>query len=477
MKRPWLWLAGGLAIVAAVLVAGQGDFVASDPLWYADISHTVAHGGWGVFSPAEVHPFVMRVGLTLPLAMIFKVFGVSTLTANLPALLSGLACILLAYLAVETPRAKLLAVFFTVTCGALMRQSVLLNIDLPCATLLGYSVLFMSRRDRGAVWLVAAIVTVVIAFLVKETAVWCAPIWLWAFVVDARDLGLSRALRRYLPALVIGVVLIATYLAVCAKVWGDPLARFHGIEEVSSEHAWTLHGKPASAWLTRLTYAVPVLLWKMYGVALIPALAAVVVLRGRQAIWLVSTGTFLVLYWFGTVSLSSYSPLPISERMAANLLPCLLICAALATDAVLDRGRIVRYVAALLGLVLVIATARTDWTMARRSTPETEAFSRFRALVATSEGPTVLVCTDNRGSSIANFYFGLETPAKLTYAQAQTYAKAQNPPGAHVYVLVNDLRAHDASVAARIDSLKLPAVLTSNFVRLYDAGDGTSVSQ
>jgi hypothetical protein len=141
-------LVAGLAIVGFVIVKGQGDFIASDPLWYADISHTVSHGGWGVFNAAEVHPFVMRVGLTIPLALIFKLFGVTTLTANSPALLSGLACIVLVYLAVETPRAKVLAVCFAVTCGALMRQSDLLNIDLPCATLLGYSVLFMARRDR-----------------------------------------------------------------------------------------------------------------------------------------------------------------------------------------------------------------------------------------------------------------------------------------------------------------------------------------
>ena len=471
MKRPWLWLIGGLAIVAIVLVAGQGDFVASDPLWYADISHTVAHGGWGVFSPAEVHPFVMRVGLTLPLALIFKLFGVSTLTANLPAIVSGLACIVLAYLAVETPRAKVLAVFFTVTCGALMRQSDLLNIDLPCATLLGYSVLFMARRERGPAWLVAGVVAVVAAFLVKETAVWCAPIWLWAFVVDVRELGLARAARGYLPAVVVGVVLIAAYLVVCAKVWGDPLARFHGIEEVSGEHAWTLQGKPTSVWLTRLTYAVPVLLWKMYGVALVPALAAAVLIRGRQAIWLVATGTYLFLYWFGSVSLASYSPLPISERMATNIVPCVLICASLATDAALDRWRGARYVAAVLGVVLVAMIARVDWSMVKRSTPETETLARFRKIVDEAPGSVVLVCANTRGSAIANFYFGLDTPAKLTYANAETYSKEQNPPNARVYVFLNTPRAE------RIDGLNLPAVMTSKLVRLYDAGDGTALSQ
>jgi len=313
-----------------------------------------------------VHPFVMRIGLTLPLALIFKLLGVSTLTANLPAIASGLACIVLAYLAVETPRAKVLAVFFTVTCGALMRQSDLLNVDLPCATILGYSVLFMARRDRGTGWLVASVVAAVAAFLVKETAVWCAPIWLWAIVVDARELGVKRTAVRYLPALVVGVLLIAAYLVTCAEVWGDPLARFHGIEEISGEHSWTLQGKPTSAWLVRLTYGVPILLWRMYGVALVPALAAAVMVRGRQAIWLVATCAYLVLYWFGTVSFSSYSPLPISERMAMNILPCLLICASLATDAALERWRGARYVGAVLGLVLLATTARSDWNMARR---------------------------------------------------------------------------------------------------------------
>ena len=477
MTRPWVWLVAGLAIVTLVIVWGQGDFIASDPLWYADISHTVAHGGWGVFNPAEIHPFVMRVGLTVPLALIFKLFGVTTLTANSPALVSGLACIVLVYLAVETPRAKVLAVCFAVTCGALMRQSDLLNIDLPCATLLGYSVLFMARRDRGAGWLVAAIVAVVAAFLVKETAVWCAPIWLWAIVVDTRELGVARMTRRYAPAVVLGVGLIAAYLVVCAKVWGDPLARFHGIEQVSGEHAWTLQGKSASAWLVRLTYAVPVLMWKMYGAAIVPAIAAPLIVRGRQMIWLVAAGSFLALYWFGTVSLASYSPLPISERMAINILPGLLVCAALATDAVLDRARWIKVVGVVVALALVIPMAHADWNMARRPTPETDAFARFRAIVDESPVPIALVCTDNRGPSIASFYFGLETPAKVTYLQAETYTRAQHPPNAHVYVLVNNLRVHDAALVDHIDSLKLPVVLTSKFVRLYDAGDGAAVSR
>jgi len=64
----------------------------------------------------------------------------------------------------------------------------------------------------------------------------------------------------------------------------------------------------------------------------------------------------------------------------------------------------------------------------------------------------------------------------VTYAEAETYTSAGNPPNAHVYVFVNTLRIHKASVVEHIDGLKLPAVMMSKFVRLYDAGDGTGVS-
>jgi len=476
--RPWLWLVMALILEGTVLVAGQQDFVASDPLWYADIAHNVETGKVAVFTPEDHHPFVMRVGLTVPLAVFYKLFGVSTLVSNLPAILAGLACLLLVYLVAPTARAKAIGLGYALTCVALLHEAILLNIDLPCAALLGFSVWFMQRRDEHRLWLLAAVVGAFCAFLVKETAVWCAPIWLWAVIVDVRELGVRGAARRFAPAVIAGAVLIAGYLIACAYVWGTPFARFDGIREITFEHAWTLQGQPASAWVSRLTWEVPWLLRKMFRAALIPALLAPWLVRPRDRIWVVAAATFLACYWFGSASTSAYTPLPITERMVLSVLPPLLVLATLATDAAIERWRTRRWfqiVAAVLALTLIVPAVITDAGVVRHPTPETDAFARFRATLPAE--PAALVCADGRGPMIANFYFQFEPPPTLQLVPAADYPTMSRPPGLHVYALVNELREHDAKLAAKIDALHLRAIYRSAHVRLYDAGDGATLAE
>src|SRR5438046_2487035 len=83
--------------------------------------------------------------------------------------------------------------------------------------LVGVSVLGLARRERarGAMWTVAAMLALVAAFLVKETAVWCAPIWIHVIARDLRLAGWRVVVRRFGPALGVGVVLGIAYLAIC----------------------------------------------------------------------------------------------------------------------------------------------------------------------------------------------------------------------------------------------------------------------
>jgi hypothetical protein len=471
-------LAVALIGFACVVLLSQQDFVAADPLWYAGIAKDPGQ----IFHTHELHPFVMRIGLTLPLALIYRTLGVSTWTTNLPALLSALAIIAIVYAAAPTPRAKLVGLVFAVTCVPLLRHGSLLNVDLPCSAAMAASVLCLARRDRprGAVWLVGAVAAWFFAFLVKESAIWLAPVWIYALVVDFRQ----RRLRAYIPAVIVGAALAACYLAFCAHYYGTPLARFKGVEELTYEHAWTLHGRPASDWIKRLTYQPAVMVAKMFSILLIPAVLAPWLVGKEHRIWLVTAASAILLYWFGSVSLTAYTPMPLTERMVLPVLPAMLVCASLGADAALDRlGRWTKPVAIGFALVVVLPAAVFVARQIRRPRPETHAFALLRAEASSARDTHfVIVCGEPRCVPIANFYFGLQLPPNVSVAFANDWTTGPPPTGAKVRALVHVGRA---AIAHRIDpaldrtapieALGLPHLYVERSVHLFDAGDGTAL--
>jgi len=490
LRRPWIALLLALVAMCALFAVGQPDFVASDPLWYAEIAHNMSAAPASVFASHDLHPFVMRVGLTGPLALIYALFGVSSSTTNLPSLLAALAILGVIYAAMPTPRAKLVGLAVGVCSIPLLQNAMILNVDLPCAALMAVTVLWLGFRDRprGAWWLAGAAAAWLAAFLVKEVAIWCAPVWIYAVVCDVRAVDRSshdpanphrgRALlRRYLPAVVTGAVLGAAYLAFCAALWGDAFARAHGITALTDEHAWSLRGHAAREWLARMIWQPPILFAKLFLATLLAALAAPWLVRGKDRLWLVAAATFAACYWFGSSSFSEYVPLPISPRMTTPLLPPVLVIAALAIDQLVDRKR---WVAIVLGVAIALPALRIAFGLVTRPHPEAAAFAELRR----EPGNLVLVCGEPRCIAIATWYYGFELPPTLTVVHANDFAAAPLPAGAHVRALVNRVRAPGAhrtdpksDRTADIAALHLPVLAGNKNVTLYDAGDGTALQR
>ncbi|HEX3479619.1 MAG TPA: glycosyltransferase family 39 protein [Kofleriaceae bacterium] len=479
LARPWIALAVALVGHAALWLAVQRDIHTADPLYYASNAHDLA------FHPAELLAtrdhlvFVMRLGLTAPIALAYRLCGVSTLATNLPCLVAGLAILAIAYAAATTARAKLLAVAFAAVCTPLLLDGRELTPDLPCAAAMAGSILCLARRDRprGAWWVAGAAVLWFAAFQIKEVAVWCAPAWLYAVIRDLRDRGGRWVVHRFAPAAAIGAALAAGYLALCAALWGDPLVRFQGVEDAAAEHSWSLVGHPAREWIARLTWQPAVLLFELFRAALVPAALSVWLVRGRDRIWVVATAGILALYWFGSTSASVYLPLPPHRRMLLPALPGLIILAALASDAALDRirGRWPRLGLALAFVVLLgyphVVSLRK---IAFDDRPESAAYARLRAELAATGDPVVLVCGDIRCPLYARFYVGFEPPANLTIVMASQLAATPLPGRARVRLLAHLERSGGTGkeLARRAEALGLPAILSHPELRLYDAGDG-----
>jgi hypothetical protein len=482
LARPWIALAGALVVHAALWLAVQRDIHTADPLYYATNAHNLAFHPADLLATRDHLVFVMRLGLTAPLALAYRLFGVSTLVTNLPCLLAGLAIIAIGYAAATTARGKLLALAFAAVCTPLLLDGRELTPDLPCAAAMAASILCLARRDRprGAWWVAGAAVLWFAAFQIKEVAVWCAPAWIYAAIRDLRDRGGRWVVHTFAPAAALAAALAAGYLALCAALWGDPLVRFLGVEDAAAEHSWSLVGHPAREWIARLTWQPAALLFELFRAALVPAALSPWLVRGRDRIWVVATAGILVLYWFGSTSTAVYLPLPPHRRMVLPALPGLIIVAALATDAALDRirGRWPRLglalaFAALLGYPHAVSLRK----IALDDRPESAAYARLRAEVAATGDRVVLVCGDIRCPLYARFYFGFEPPAHLTVVMASQLAATPLPDRARVRLLAHVERSGGSGkeLARRAEALGLRPIAWHPEVRLYDAGDGAQL--
>jgi hypothetical protein len=487
--RPWHALVVALVLEVALVVASQGDIPASDPLWYAARGYRIALDPSEAFAAPTIHPFDMRIGLTVPLAGLYRAFGVSTPVTDLPCLLAALVILMVIYAAAPSPRGKLIGLVLGVASTTLVREASLLNVDLPCAALMACSILWLSRRDRphGSWWLIAAIGAWFAAFLVKETALWCIPVWLYAIGCDLRGASWRTVSRSFAPAIAVGVVLAASYLALCAHVWGDAWARFAGVEELTNDHRWSMNHSSTGAWIRRLVWQPPLLFCRMFWVTLIPALSAAWLVRGRERLWWVATTTIALLFWFGSSSAKAYAPLPILPRMAIPVLPGVLVLATLATDQLLDRLRTPRRRRAVVGGLLaavVVPSAISIGAMIARDRPESAAYAALHRDVADPARNVVLVCADPRCPAISAFYFGFQPPPNLKVAFAPDFADAPLPGNATVRAVVNMTRRQSAREidprgdrVDEIEAARLPPITWHRDVRLYDAGDGARLHE
>src|SRR5262245_2184935 len=108
-RAPMLALALAVGFQIVAFAAVQQDMAADDPLYYAEYAHEIALDPAAAFAHPSTYPWNMRIGLTVPLAALYRVFGVSRAVTNLPCLLAALAILAVAFAAAPTPRAKVLA--------------------------------------------------------------------------------------------------------------------------------------------------------------------------------------------------------------------------------------------------------------------------------------------------------------------------------------------------------------------------------
>ncbi len=459
-RRDAIYLCTAMAAFVALWLGYPHQFNDSDPFWYSlRADYFMHHGAFGHVFDGLPETFDFRLGVILPVALIYKMFGVTILTTHLYPLCAALALIAIVWVALPDVKARLFGLAFCLTSVPLFDGAVDLYRDLIASAWLAASVALLDARLANAVragswplFPVLAVGCVFGAFLAKESAYWVLPVWFYVFVRDMRSCEGGLLWRRfYLPVLMTGVVLGMFYLWFNAVVWGDPWAQLSTIAAAFAKQRahpdawWTIYS--GHSLLSRLTLEPALMLYRSFGPVLVFALLGFFVLPRALVVWGVYTASCLALFWFGSTNLSHYDPLPLYPRYILPALPGLYIVAA-SFAARLDFAG-ARWPVVGCGLVAVLVLAITAVPYVRYvrgwsgiENGEAAAMQIVRAAVAAQPATAyVLVTADARSAAALAFYFSYAYPENLTVRPAAGIDAGVRFAATRAFLYANETRS------------------------------------
>ena len=418
----------GLGMLGLVLLwlRFPHNYRASDPWQYALFARLIAKGIYFKTFPVP-NIFGQRFGVLLPVAAVYALFGMTPSTTDLVPLLAGLSILFMIW-RVLPHGAALPGVVCTVTCIPLVWGMTELFPDLISAAFLLLSVLVLSRRLGS----VAPRVRVLhaglgvfawyCAMLAKESAWWGLPIWAGSLAVDTLRGRRKVLLWFHAPAFLFGLLLAAGYLWFSGHFFGDPLLRLHDVQALTGRHQWSIHN-PAQL-RRRLTIGTALFFWQQYGPVLLLALPGWFVLPAKLRIWAAFSVVTLLLFWFGSTSLTSYQPLPLISRMQLSCMPGLCIAAAYFVYWLSCRAP--RFIGPKLSLFLlsavvglVMAPRLRREVLSWRATPDLEAMALVKAEVRQHRQTRYLIISaEFRTNDYVAAYLRFTPPANTSLVYA-----------------------------------------------------------
>src|SRR5438128_7103164 len=229
--RAWAALLGILllaGVVRSCFFVGLG--LCGDYLMYAGISNALARGGW---KTVDLHYGVnYRLGLSVPVALLFRAGGINDLTYVIYPLLMSLVSIVVIFLigrCLFGSTAGLTAALLVATCpfDAVFASSMTIDIITSCLAAITVLAFLAAREVSGArrfgyAFLGAA--ATLVGYMIKEPAVYVLPCLGALALTRVRDRG--AVLRDVVFCGVVGAGLAATF---AADYWatGDALNRLH----------------------------------------------------------------------------------------------------------------------------------------------------------------------------------------------------------------------------------------------------------
>ena len=435
---------------------GHG-FGGGDDAAYADLAYSLVAGDFHRARETAAPIYPARVGVIVPAAVAFKLFGVSEAALAVYPLLVSLVGVIVAFLAgrmIFNESAGLIAALLVALLPVDVRYATLLYPDPPAVLLSNVAILLLYSGFRwpGARTKVAygALAGLCLGFswLCKEAVLFSLPLiaayLLWSVYRDRSNVVLSVGLAVGCTAvLVVECAAYAAYLS-------DALYHFHTLERhnrhpLATPWFWQADA-PWSALLARLFRDGPqtILLNTQFGLVTLVATLAVLyaVFKNMASYGFVGAwfGYHVALLNFGSHSLRHYMPLPTYDRYQWSLLlPAVLLTAAFLDHLLRPRNTQGErkesdsvFWAGVLAGVLAIGSVHGVYRNMKEESP----FQAEKA-VARLVSPDAAVFSDPISLSRLRFFWAYPRDVRLVnFGGMQTVDVSRN-----AYVLLNPKRA------------------------------------
>ncbi|MDX5394607.1 MAG: hypothetical protein LPJ89_05335, partial [Hymenobacteraceae bacterium] len=284
-------------------------------------------------------PFSHRLMNILPVSLLYALFGVSPYITSLWPLLCTIGTLILIYTLLyrNYPVAASFAVLLTGLNFHTLYVSNYLYPDNPAMflSLAATTILFRYYQTKKHPMLSgAAFVTVAfLAVLAKETAMYALIFYLVVFVADVVK---KKNTCFWASAWVAGIMVLVLYFLFYYFYSGNMWQRFQMYETVDANYPSTYRSATLKNILARLTYN-PILFFIGSGI-IVPVLFTLPLITQTKikdlfnlghtiGFWFVAFLAGLLLFWFGSISLSHYKPMVLLPRMFSTLMPPLCILA------------------------------------------------------------------------------------------------------------------------------------------------------
>ena len=387
-RRDMILLLAVLLCAAVIRLYHFHGFNGFDDAEYARFAHQIVRGDFEPQGYTGPSVFPLRVGVIIPAAIAFRLFGMSEYSMVVYPLLLSLAGILLVYVFTSELFGRMAgiiaAALLSIVPGDFDIATLLLP-DLPTAffAALAVTCILMAERRLGNAHVrlfaagAGAGLCLGLAWLCKESIAYLAPFCLLWIAVHLRQR------RWHLLFLWSGVAagslaLLVGEMAVYAHQHGDALFRFHEIERnyrqwessfftEGSDFGWKRGESRAHALLHRLFVSGPATILLNRTLLFIPLLgllATVYAVRRKDGRYLVPAlwlWTLVLMLNFSSSSTSAYTPLALFQRYLYPLLfpAVVLVGGFLATTlapvlATADSGRDRRAPSLMLGAAVAL---------------------------------------------------------------------------------------------------------------------------